>query len=87
MSKSTLISVRVPVDVAQRLTALAEATDRSKSYPAALAIEEYLSIREWQLKAVEEGIREADAGELVDHERVIEWINSLGTDNEMESPK
>ncbi len=87
MSESTLISVRVPVDVAQRLTALAEATDRSKSYLAAQAIEEYLSIQEWQLKAVEEGIREADAGELVDHERVIEWINSLGTDNEMESPK
>jgi predicted transcriptional regulator len=68
MSDSTLISVRVPKEVAKRLQALAQATDRSKSYVAAQAIEEFVTLQEWQVKAIRHGLAQAKAGKLVSHE-------------------
>lgn len=72
--ESTLISVRVKTDLAERLEKLAESMDRSKSYLAAQAIEEYISVQEWHDKAVQEGIAAADRGELIDFEEFKkEW--------------
>ena len=67
---SKLISVRVKTDLAERLEKLAESMDRSKSYLAAQAIEEYISVQEWHDQAVQEGIAAADRGELIDFEEV-----------------
>jgi len=78
MSETTLISVRVPEAVAKRLAALAEATDRSKSYVAAQAIEEFLSLQEWQVKAIRKGVAEAEAGKLVDHKEALKLLGRWG---------
>ena len=69
-----LISVRVPADVARRLTTLAEITDRSTSYVAAQAIEEFLTLQEWQVKAIRQGLAEAEAGKLVKHKEAIKRL-------------
>ncbi|MGQ0505839.1 MAG: CopG family ribbon-helix-helix protein [Myxococcaceae bacterium] len=68
MNDSTLISVRVSKAVAKRLSKLAETIDRSKSYVAAQAIEEFLALQEWQVKAIQRGLDEASQGKLVSHE-------------------
>ena len=77
MPVSTLISVRVSKEIAKRLKALAQATDRSKSYVAAQAIEEFLSLQEWQVKAIHQGLEQAEAGKLFGHEearrRLSKW--------------
>jgi len=78
MADTTLISVRVPKDVAKRLADLAEATERSKSYVAGQAIEEFLSLQEWQIKAIRQGVREANAGELLPHSEAAKKLRSWG---------
>ena len=65
---SVLLTVRVKPDVASRLEKLAESMERPKTYLAAQAIEDYLSIQEWHDQAVQEGIAAADRGELIDFE-------------------
>lgn len=87
MTESTLISVRVSKDTAKRLESLAESTDRSKSYIAAQAIEEYLELHEWEIKAIEEGTKDVEEGRTVPHSKVKEWLQSWGTDNEKEAPE
>lgn len=87
MSETTLISVRVPKETAEKLSTLAQATDRSKSYLAAQAIEEYLLAQEWQIKAVQEGLQDVAAGRTVSHDKVKEWLQSWGTDHEQEMPE
>ena len=87
MSDSTTLTVRLDRSVKERLEALAGTAKRSKSYLAAEAIEEYLSVQEWQIAGIEEGIRSLDAGEGVPHEKVAEWIKSWDTDNELPMPK
>lgn len=73
MQHSTLVTVRVKPEVAARLEKLAESMDRSKSYLAAEAIEEYLDIHEWQVQAIKEGIAAADRGETVSFEEIRKY--------------
>lgn len=78
MPKTSLMSVRMPERLAERLENLAKATDRSKSYLAALAIEEFVAIQEWQVQAIQEGISEAEAGKLVGHDKALKELKKWG---------
>jgi predicted transcriptional regulator len=78
MAETKLISVRVGKDVARRLNALAEATDRSKSYVAAQAIEEFLALHEWQAKAIRQGVADADKGRLAPHDEAVKRLSKWG---------
>ena len=61
---STTLSVRVEPEVKARLDALADATQRSRSFLAAEAIREYVEINEWQLQKIQNGVAEADANDF-----------------------
>lgn len=78
MTNSALISVRVQNDLAKRLERLAKATDRSKSYLAAQAIEEYVALQEWQVQAIQEGIAAAKRGEVVSHDEATIELKRWG---------
>lgn len=67
---SSLISVRVPLIIAERLEKLAKSVDRSKSYLAAEAIEEYLDIHEWQVQAIHEGLQQIEQNNVLDFSEV-----------------
>lgn len=86
MAETELVSVRVPIETAQRLKALAEAMQRSKSFLGAQAIEEFVAAHEWQLTAIREGVDAADAGDVVEHAGVASWVESWGTADEKVKP-
>lgn len=68
----SMITVRLDPEVKSRLERMAKATARTRSFLIADAIEEYLSVNEWQVEAIQEGIRQADAGHLMSHEAIRE---------------
>ena len=82
MSESTTLTVRLDRAVKKRLEAAAARVRRSKSFLAAEAIEEYLSIQEWQIEAIKRGIEAADRGELVPHDQVKAWAKSIADDRQ-----
>ena len=41
---------------------------------------------EWKLKEIQAGLAEAEAGETVSHEKVVSWLRSWGTGNELPPP-
>ena len=55
----------------RRLESLARATKRSKSYLAAEASQSYVESEAEFVAAVEDGLRELDAGNVVDHDTVV----------------
>ena len=61
---STTMTVRLENDVKDRLDALAEATQRSKSFLAAEAIRSYVENNEWQIGEIQAALKEADAGDF-----------------------
>jgi predicted transcriptional regulator len=42
---------------------------------------------EWFAASVQEGIAEADSGEVIDHDRVKSWVDSWDTGNELDRPE
>jgi len=87
MPETTLISFEVPVETARKLEELAEATNRSESTLGLEAIEEYISVQQWQIEAIKQGIEEADRGRFIEHSVVKEWVKSWGTDHEKDEPR
>lgn len=78
MKKASLISIRVPEELAARLDNLSRATDRSKSYLATLAIEEFVAVQEWQVEAINEGIADAEEGRVASHEEAVAELRKWG---------
>ncbi|PAQ11905.1 CopG family ribbon-helix-helix protein [Mesorhizobium temperatum] len=60
----TAFTVRVPDETANRLDQLAEKLDRSRSYAAAQAIEDFVAREEWQLAEIETGLADAERGDF-----------------------
>jgi predicted transcriptional regulator len=80
-------AVSVRPDLVAELDKLAEATGRSRAELAEEALATYLDVQRWQAEGIEEAIREADAGEPgVAHDRVVAWVRSWGTDDELPPP-
>jgi predicted transcriptional regulator len=65
-----VMTVRIDPEVKKRLEKMARATARTKSFLIADAIEEYLSVNEWQIEAIEEGVRRAEKGQFISHEEI-----------------
>ena len=49
----------------QQVAKIAEAMNRSKSWVIEQAVTDFVALQEWHLAAIEEGIRDADAGRVV----------------------
>jgi predicted transcriptional regulator len=87
MSKSAPVSVRLEAALNDRVTAIAATLDRPKSWVIEQAVRDFVAVQEWQLAAIEEGIRAADAGRVVAHEDVVAWVQSWGRPDELPMPE
>lgn len=72
------VTLRLDAATRKRLDRLAKATDRSRAALAAEAIRQFVDINEWQIRATQEGVREADGGRFIDHARLkAKWEKKL----------
>ena len=87
MPKSSSVNVRLTPELNDRLAAVATRLDRPKSWVIEQAVKEFIDLQAWQIAAIEEGIRDADAGRVVAHEQVVAWIESWGQTDEKPMPE
>jgi predicted transcriptional regulator len=62
---SETLTLRIDPQMKEALDAIAESQDRDRSYIVKEALRIYLEIHQWQVAHIEQGLREAEAGELV----------------------
>jgi predicted transcriptional regulator len=76
MSLKTL-TFRAPEEKVAALDSAAALQQRDRSFVINEAVDQYLSLQEYHLALIDEGIRAADAGETIDHTEVVrmaaEW--------------
>lgn len=65
---STTMTIRLDDEVRARLDQLAASTHRSRSYLAAAAIEQFVELQSWQVAEIQQGLKEADAGDFAPDE-------------------
>ncbi len=57
-------TVRLDEKTLAALDRLAETTERPRSWLVSRAVEEYVSLNEWQIARIKEGIADADRGDF-----------------------
>jgi predicted transcriptional regulator len=87
MAKSASVSIRLEPELNEKLSAVASHLDRPKSWVIQQALREFVELQLWQVAAIEEGLRDADAGRVVKHEDVVAWVESWGRPDELPVPK
>jgi len=73
----------------ERLSNLADATDRSKAYITTQALKLFLANNEWQVLEIREAVAEADNAnpkEFVNNDTVMAWMETWETDHETPPP-
>jgi predicted transcriptional regulator len=87
MASTTVVTLRLTAEMNRRLAKLARSTERTRAKVAAEAIGKYLDDNAWQIEAIEEGIRSAEAGPLYAHDQVEQWVKAWGTKSERKLPR
>lgn len=86
MGDTASMTFRAEEDLLQRLEKLAAATDRTKSWHMEKALVRYLDLQSWQVDHIEQGLADMRAGRVVEHDRVTDWLETWGTDEETDAP-
>lgn len=74
MAESAVLTLRLDSKLKDRLDRLSKATQRSRSFVAAEAIREYVSLNEWQIGEIRKALGEADRGEFATSQEVQRTI-------------
>ena len=86
MPQSTIL-VELDAEVQARLAALAQHRRQPVGEVAAEVISGFFAPDSWEHKHIRAGLAELEAGQGVPNERVMEWLDSWGTENELPAPK
>ena len=70
MSESAVLTLRLDPKLKKQLDRLSKAMSRSRSFVAAEAIREFVTLNEWQIEEIKKGLAEADRGEFATSEEV-----------------
>ncbi len=70
MGESSVLTLRLDVKLKKRLDRLSKAMSRSRSSVAAQAIQEFVTLNEWQIGEIKKVIAEADRGDFASDKQV-----------------
>jgi len=87
MSEAPSDTIRLTPELDAQVTKIAEAMNRPKTWVIEQAIRDFVAVQQWHLAAIDEGIRDADAGRVVPHNDVAAWVRSWGKPGEFPAPK
>ena len=77
MSESAVLTLRLDAKLKKQLDRISKSMNRSRSFVAAQAIQEYVSVNEWQIAEIKKGLAEADAGDFATDEEMQQTIKRL----------
>ena len=81
-----VLTAHVPTDLAEEVDAAARRMDRPRAWVVKEALSDWLALEAERHRMTLEAIAEGDAGDLVDHERVVAWAESLHTAKPLPMP-
>lgn len=83
---SRVMTAHVPIEVAEKVDELADRLDRSRGWIIKQALANWIADEEERHRLTLEALADVDAGRLIDHEVVMAWIDSFGTDHQLPDP-
>src|SRR4051812_50218460 len=86
--RTVTITVRTSRETKEQLETLAENMGRSTNYVADEALSSYIAENAWQVEHIRMAVEQADrGGPFVGMEDVKRWVESWGSDHELQPPE
>jgi len=82
-----VITAHVPLPLAGKIDQLAERLERSRGWIIKQALADWVEKEEERRRSTLEAMADVDSGIVVDHNDVLNWANSLSTDEPLPVPK
>lgn len=76
MNASTTMTIRLPVDVKDKLERLANGTRRSRSFLAAEAVTAYVERELEIIKGIQRGLEDVEAGRVIPHDEAMDRLDA-----------
>lgn len=86
-SPTRVLTTHVPVALAEEIDQAAKRIERSRGWIVKQALTDWLAQEEERRRLTYEALADVAAGRVVDHDRVLEWLESLSTDNPLPVPR
>jgi len=77
MPESSVLTLRLDAKLKNQLDRLSKSMNRSRSFVAAQAIQEFVSVNEWQIGEIKKALVEADRGDFASDKEMQQTIRRL----------
>jgi predicted transcriptional regulator len=84
--ETKVVTAHVPLELAQKVDAIAERRDRSRGWIMKQALSAWVEQEEQRYRLTLEALADVDAGRTVDHDAVEQWVDSLDSDKPLPIP-
>ncbi len=84
---SRVITAHIPVSLADKVDQMADRLERSRGWIMKQALSAWVAQEEERDRLTREAIADVDAGDVISHQAVQAWADSLGTDNPLPVPR
>nr|WP_295106681.1 CopG family ribbon-helix-helix protein [uncultured Caulobacter sp.] len=86
MTKAASLSIELDDDLDRRLSEVADEMEQPRAAVVEQALRNFLELRDWQDRAIDEGLKAAEEGRVFEHDEVARWVESWGQPNELPRP-
>lgn len=85
--KTKVLTTHVPLPMADKVEQMAARLERSRGWIVKQALSAWIDQEEERSRLTREALVDVEAGNVIDHQAVQAWADSLGTDNPLKVPR
>jgi len=86
-TETKVLTAHVPLPLANKVDQLATRLERSRGWVIKQALSAWVEQEEERRRLTHEALADVDAGEVIDHQAVQAWADSLDTDEPIPVPR
>jgi predicted transcriptional regulator len=81
-----VLTAHVPIPLAEKIDQIAARMERSRGWIVKQALSAWVDQEEERRRMTLEGMANVDAGQVIEHQSVLAWAESLSTDKPLSVP-
>jgi len=86
-AETRVLTAHVPVPLAEKVDQLAHRLERSRGWIMKQALSSWIVQEEERDRLTLEALADVDAGQVINHQAMQAWADSLGTDAPLSAPR
>ena len=86
MTDTKVLTAHVPLDLAERVEAMAARLERSRGWVMKQALAAWVDLEEERHRMTLEALADVDVGHVIDHQAIEAWAESLGSRKPLPPP-